>query len=89
MHRVGRTGRGTKKGNAVSFCSDEEKPLLKQIEKFLDNPIKVMDVKGEDYKDTMLFTEDTNDNWKLLMREAEKAQNQKVFKKPGKKHKKK
>lgn len=89
VHRVGRTGRGTKKGNAVSFCSEEEKPVLKQIEKFLNNSIKVMDVKGEDYKNTLLFTEDTNDNWKLLMREAEKAQNQKVFKKPGKKHKKK
>jgi ATP-dependent RNA helicase RhlE len=83
VHRVGRTGRGTQKGHAVSFCSPEEKPVLKQIEKFLDKPIKVLEVNKEDYKETLLFTEDTNDNWKLLLKEAE--QNKKKFKKPNKK----
>lgn len=89
VHRVGRTGRGTRKGNAVSFCSEEEKPILKQIEKYLHKPITVLEVAKEDYKETLLFTEDTNDNWKLLMREAEREQNNPKFKKPGKKHKKK
>ena len=31
VHRVGRTGRGTKKGQAISFCSTEEIPLLEAI----------------------------------------------------------
>jgi ATP-dependent RNA helicase RhlE len=73
VHRVGRTGRGTQKGQAISFCSPEEKPILNKIEKFLDKPIKVLDVKKDDYRETLLYTEDTNDNWKLLMREAEKG----------------
>ncbi|HWY11971.1 MAG TPA: DEAD/DEAH box helicase, partial [Bacteroidia bacterium] len=79
VHRVGRTGRGTQKGQAVSFCSPEEKPILKQIEKFLDKPIRVLEVKKDDYRETLMFTDDTNDNWKLLMKEADKEQ--KTFKK--------
>src|SRR5690606_2115298 len=40
VHRVGRTGRGVKKGQAISFCSDEEKPLLEAIEKYTGNKIR-------------------------------------------------
>lgn len=81
VHRVGRTGRGTQKGHAVSFCSEEEKPTLKQIEKFLTKPIRVIEVKKDDYRQTLLHTEDTTDNWKLLMREAEQEQPKKPKKK--------
>ena len=28
VHRIGRTGRGSHRGNAISFCSSEEKNLL-------------------------------------------------------------
>ena len=85
VHRVGRSGRGTKKGNAVSFCSDEEKPILTQIESFLTKSIKVLEVKKDDYAQTLLYTEDTTDNWKLLMKEAAEADKTK----PKKKNKKK
>ena len=85
VHRVGRTGRGTQKGNAVSFCSLEEKTILKEIELFLTKPIRILEVDKNDYKETLLYTEDTTDNWKLLMREAEKQE--KIQK--GKKFKKK
>jgi ATP-dependent RNA helicase RhlE len=85
VHRVGRTGRGNQKGHAVSFCSEEEKPVLKEIETFLTKAIRVIEVKKEDYTQTLLHTEDTNDNWKLLLREA--AENEKT--KPKKKNKKK
>jgi len=40
VHRVGRTGRGTKKGKAISFCSSHEKELLDIIEKDLGKPIQ-------------------------------------------------
>jgi ATP-dependent RNA helicase RhlE len=70
VHRVGRTGRGTQKGHAVSFCSEEEKPILKEIENYLTKTIRVIEVKKEDYTQTLLHTEDTTDNWKLLMKEA-------------------
>ena len=85
VHRVGRTGRGIQKGNAVSFCSPEEKTILKEIELFLTKPIRILEVDKNDYKETLLYTEDTTDNWKLLMREAEKQE--KIQK--GKKFKKK
>jgi ATP-dependent RNA helicase RhlE len=85
VHRVGRTGRGTAKGHAVSFCSDEEKPILKEIESYLTKPVRVIEVKKEDYSQTLLHTEDTTDNWKLLLREAAQADKTK----PKKKNKKK
>src|SRR5690606_2936234 len=81
VHRVGRTGRGTQKGNAVSFCSEEEKATLKEIEKFITKPIRVIEVAKDDYQQTLLYTEDTTDNWKLLMREAEKKEKSFVKKK--------
>ena len=34
VHRVGRTGRGTHKGHAVSFCSEQEQATLKEIGSF-------------------------------------------------------
>jgi len=88
VHRVGRTGRGTQKGHAVSFCSDEEKPVLKEIEEFLQKPVRIIEVKKDDYKQTLLHTEDTTDNWKLLMREAAQEDSKKP-KKANKKNKKK
>lgn len=88
VHRVGRTGRGMQKGNAVSFCAPEEKPILAEIESFLTKPIKVLDVKKDDYTETLMYTEDTTDNWKLLMREAAKEDEIHKAKKAKKKKKK-
>lgn len=39
IHRVGRTGRGFNKGDALSFCSPEEKPKLHLIEDFIQTKI--------------------------------------------------
>ena len=72
VHRVGRTGRGTQKGRAVSFCSTEEKPLLEEIETFLDKEITVIEMDKETYRETLDFTKDTDYNWKKLMKENEK-----------------
>src|SRR6185295_1358124 len=74
VHRVGRTGRGNNKGHAVSFCAPEEKPVLKEIEKYLDKPVRVIEIARDDYSETLLHTEDTTDNWRLLMKEAEKEE---------------
>jgi ATP-dependent RNA helicase RhlE len=75
VHRVGRTGRGVKKGQAVSFCSDEEKPLLEAIEAWMGKSISVMQIDKNDYEQTLVFSEDTpNDNWQLLMKEAETSE---------------
>ena len=88
VHRVGRTGRGMQKGNAVTFCAPEEKPILAEIESFITKPIRVLDVKKDDYTETLLYTEDTTDNWKLLMREAGKEDLAHQAKKSKKKKKK-
>jgi len=71
VHRVGRTGRGTKKGKAVSFCSVEEKPLLKEIESYLDQDIKVLEIDKGDYQETLDFTPEDETDWKSLIRKAE------------------
>jgi ATP-dependent RNA helicase RhlE len=84
VHRVGRTGRGVKKGQAISFCATEELPMLKSIETWMGKAIRVMKIDKEDYAQTLSFTEDTpNDNWQLLLDEAEK------FEKNSKRKKKK
>ncbi len=75
VHRVGRTGRGVKKGQAVSFCSKEEEPLLKAIEAWMGKAIRVMQIDKNDYSETLNFSEDVpNDNWRLLLEEAEAAE---------------
>lgn len=50
VHRIGRTGRAFNKGVAVSFCAEDEKPLLEDIEAMLTKPIEVMKVSKQDYK---------------------------------------
>lgn len=50
VHRIGRTGRGFNKGIAVSFCSNEEKPLLEEIQTLLGKPIEVIKVSKTDYE---------------------------------------
>lgn len=85
VHRVGRTGRGVQKGQAVSFCSDEEKPVLDEIQKYLGKEITVMKIDKNDYRETISFSEDIpNDNWQLLLDEHN-AEMDKVKKKKKKK----
>ena len=70
VHRVGRTGRGSQKGQAFSFCSTEEKDLLTEIEANLERPIRQLMISNSDYQHTLDITVDKSDNWKLLMKEA-------------------
>lgn len=74
VHRVGRTGRGTQKGLAVSFCSPEEKPILEEIQTYLDKPIDVLKISTTDYSQTLDFTADTSNDIKALMKEIEDYQ---------------
>lgn len=71
VHRIGRTGRGGKRGHAISFCSDEEKPLLAEIEAYLDKKITVLKIHKEDYKATVEEAQPEKYDLKALMREAE------------------
>lgn len=74
VHRVGRTGRGVQKGQAVSFCSAEEKPILEAIQSYLGKEIQTMKIDKSDYRQTISFSEDIpNDNWQLLIDQHEKT----------------
>jgi len=72
VHRVGRTGRGTKRGQAFSFCSSEEKETLTEIEDFLGKEITSLEIDKNTYLDVLDFTKDTDYNWKKLIRDNEK-----------------
>lgn len=74
IHRVGRTGRGTNKGQAVTFCSTEEKDLLKIIENKLASPIHVLDISRDEYEFTVDMSEDKSHDWKALYREDEERE---------------
>lgn len=47
VHRVGRTGRGFSKGEAISFYSSEEQEKLQQIEDFIQTKINQLKVHKE------------------------------------------
>lgn len=85
VHRVGRTGRASKKGQAISFCSKNEKPLLDEIEKFLHKEINVIDITGNDYLETIELSNESHVDWKTLISQSEEQS----FKRKKKKKKKK
>ena len=71
VHRVGRTGRGKKKGNAYSFCSKEEEEMLADIQDFLGEKIEVLDIGKKDYFETIDFSNSTEGDIKNLLKEIE------------------
>jgi len=81
VHRVGRTGRGIRKGLAVSFCSPEEKPMLEEIETFLGQKVNVLIIDKEDYTATIDFSKDNPNDWKSLLLEEEQQPKSKKKKK--------
>ena len=90
VHRVGRTGRGVQRGTAVSFCSEEERPVLEEIEKFMDKKVKVLEIDKSDYSATIDFSEEPSSDWRSLMKEIEDfdAETERRKKKSAKKKKK-
>jgi len=42
IHRIGRTGRAGLEGSSISFCAEEEVPLLKDIERHIKKPVPVV-----------------------------------------------
>ncbi len=60
VHRVGRTGRGTHKGIALSFCSKEEKVRLEEIQTFIHKPIEVIPISRKEYAFTVNTSEESS-----------------------------
>lgn len=87
VHRVGRTGRGKNRGQAFSFCSKEERPILEEIESYLHKDIKQIAISKSDVDEARFLTNQNFGNWKGLMEDAEKEEEE--WKKNKKKRKKK
>jgi ATP-dependent RNA helicase RhlE len=84
VHRIGRTGRGKKRGIAISFCAEAEKEMLAQIEEFITKSVKVFDINNDDYHDILFATTEKSDSIAALMQEIEEVEILKK-KKAGKK----
>ena len=56
VHRIGRTGRGNLKGDAVSFVSKGEMDFLLAIEKFLGKKIPEVTISKKDYQTVLDLT---------------------------------
>ncbi|MDP2267836.1 MAG: DEAD/DEAH box helicase, partial [Deltaproteobacteria bacterium] len=50
IHRIGRTGRATRSGDAYTLVSSEDKLMVRAIEKVLGSPIERRTVDGFDYE---------------------------------------
>jgi ATP-dependent RNA helicase RhlE len=66
VHRVGRTGRGVKEGVAISFCSEEEKPRLEEIQEFLEKEIEVLEMGKKSYAQAVSLPPKRNDALALI-----------------------
>ena len=84
VHRIGRTGRGNKRGDAVSFCSENEKALLQEIEDFIQMPIEKMTLNKNEYLDVIDTSNETQSDWKTLMKEMEEENSKKKKRKKKK-----
>ncbi|MBK7214771.1 MAG: DEAD/DEAH box helicase [Bacteroidales bacterium] len=83
VHRIGRTGRGTQRGIAVSFCSPDEKPLLDEIAELIGKPIQLLKIDKESYDETVSLSNAVDHDWRKLIAENENV----VIKKRKKKKK--
>lgn len=82
VHRVGRTGRGKNRGQAISFVSEKERAMLEEIEQFVHKKITVLEMSKAEYDETILLSDDYGKDIGKLMEEIETIKN---FKKKKKK----
>lgn len=88
VHRVGRTGRGFKKGSAYSFCDTAEKPLLEKIEGYINNTVKVLQLAPEGYKEVIDLTSNKKLSLKEIVEELEPEENKRYGVKKAKRKRK-
>jgi ATP-dependent RNA helicase RhlE len=69
VHRIGRTGRGTAKGKAISFCDDSENEYLAAIEEYVGKALPVQKVSGVAYEETIIFSDSEQRTFKDVMKE--------------------
>jgi ATP-dependent RNA helicase RhlE len=72
VHRCGRTGRGNRRGQAMSFCSPDEIPLLSAIEEYTGEEIDQYEISKDDYREILFGTDEGGYNWKRLIEKDNK-----------------
>jgi ATP-dependent RNA helicase RhlE len=88
VHRIGRTGRAKRRGHAYSFCAENERPILEEIQSFLDSEIAEIKLDKGDVKDILNVSLDRTHDYMALIKEDEEEQlNWKSKKKKRKKKK--
>lgn len=88
VHRVGRTGRGVRRGIAISFCSTEEKAVLDEIQQYLEKDIEVLKISKNEYSETIDLSTEGPKDWQKLIEEAEQEEEKRSAKaKPFRKKK--
>jgi ATP-dependent RNA helicase RhlE len=50
IHRIGRTGRAQRTGDAFTLVTDEDKDMIKILERIMGSPLKRETLDGFDYK---------------------------------------
>jgi ATP-dependent RNA helicase RhlE len=75
VHRIGRTGRGNQRGEAFSFCSPEEKPLLEDIEDLLGGKIDRLVFDKSDYRFTVERALPEKQELQRMLKEIEELEN--------------
>ena len=85
VHRVGRTGRGRNRGQAISFCSREEKDLLEVIEDHLGKAILRTELSKNVYLETIESSKERDQtDWQSLLDQEESFQRKRKKKKSRK-----
>jgi ATP-dependent RNA helicase RhlE len=77
VHRIGRTGRAQYRGFAISFCSTEEQPILKDIEAYIGKKVDALKIDDFEYQQTIVLSQEKEDDWRALIREVEALKEQK------------
>ncbi len=73
VHRCGRTGRGNHKGHAISFCAQNERTLLEDIEAYTGAKIERFELHPEEYKDIIDESDFNEKDWRKLLNENSDA----------------
>lgn len=73
VHRVGRTGRGDKRGLAYTFCAPEEHDKLRAVEEYTGTEIRVVELDRSVYRETKEYNRIDNMNLTELMDEVEET----------------
>lgn len=85
VHRIGRTGRGKSRGQAISFCSSSEKQLLEDIEAYTNQQIKELTLDKAEYLQTIDLAVGNSKRLDDLLSEIEEIEEFRRKKKKSKK----